>query len=110
MRNLTKVAIAVVLVSACAGVILPVRGDQRQITVGQNGAVRTNGGLRFQLIQQGHGQKDQDLRLLLALKIFASSRADASGPRGSGSGRNDHIGSVPRGSGNGSDGRGSPGS
>ena len=65
MRNLTKVAIAFVLVATTFGVLHPVGGGKRDI------AVRTNSKIERQLISQGAGQYDQNLKLLLAAKIFA---------------------------------------
>jgi hypothetical protein len=64
MRNLTKVAIAFVLVATTFGLLHPVGGGNRDI------AVRTNNRIERQLISQGAGQNDQNLKLLLAAKIF----------------------------------------
>jgi hypothetical protein len=65
MRNLTKVAIVFVLAATTFGVFYPVGGDHRDI------AVRTNNKIERQLISQGDGQNDQNLKLLLAAKFFA---------------------------------------
>jgi hypothetical protein len=67
MRSLTKLAIASVVVAATCGVIYPIHGDHRDI------AVRTNSKIERQLISQGDGQNDQNLKLLLAQKIFAGA-------------------------------------
>jgi hypothetical protein len=65
MRSLTKLAIASVVVAAVCGVFHPFCGDQRKF------AIRTNDRTERQLIRQGAGQNDQNLKLLLAAKIFA---------------------------------------
>jgi hypothetical protein len=65
MRRLTKLAIAFILVAAAYGVLHPVGGDNRVI------ALRTNDRMERQLIWQGAGQNDQNLKLLLAQKIYA---------------------------------------
>jgi len=64
MRNLTKLAIASVLVAGACGVLYPRDDAHRDI------AVRLNNKIERQLISQGDGQNDQNLKLLLAAKIF----------------------------------------
>jgi hypothetical protein len=64
MRSLTKLAIAFVLVAAAYGVLHPVGGNNQKI------AVRTNDRIERHLIWQGDGQNDQNLKLLLAEKIY----------------------------------------
>ena len=64
MRSLTKLAIACALAATAFGVLHPVRWDPRDI------AIRTNNKIERQLISQGAGQNDQNLKLLLAAKIF----------------------------------------
>lgn len=85
MRSLSKLAIACVVVAATYGVLHPGGGDNRVL------AVRTNDRMERHLIWQGAGQNDQNLKLLLAEKIFEgggsvsarpgdrSSRADGQG-------------------------------
>jgi len=65
MRILSKLAIASVVVAAVCGVLHPFGSDQRVI------AVRIDNRVERQLIRQGAGQNDQNLKLLLAAKIFA---------------------------------------
>ncbi len=64
MRSLTKWAIAFVAVAAAYGVLHPVGGNNRDI------ALRTNDRMERRLIWQGAGQNDQNLKLLLAEKIY----------------------------------------
>jgi hypothetical protein len=82
MRSLSKLAIAFVVAAAAYGVLHPVGGN--------NGvrAIRTNDKMERRLIWQGDGQQDQNLKLLLAQKIFAgdgavSARPGAPGDRSS---------------------------
>ena len=65
MRILTKVAIAFVLAATAFGVLHPVRGDQHDIVL------RTTDKIERQIIAQGAGQNDQNLKLLLAAKFIA---------------------------------------
>jgi hypothetical protein len=64
MRSLTKLAITFVVVAAAYGVLHPIGGDNRVL------AVRTNNKMERHLIWQGDGQNDQNLKLLLAEKIY----------------------------------------
>ena len=64
MRNLTKVAIVSVVVAVACGVFHPVRGDHSAF------ADRPNDKIARQLIWQGADQNDQNLKLLLAAKIY----------------------------------------
>ena len=83
MRTLTKVAIAIVVVGAGIGALLPahcVDGARRDI------AARSDDGNRVQLIMQGEGQKDQNLKLLLTRKVFEGGNPSNGSSAGSGNG------------------------
>ncbi len=89
MRTLTKVAIASVFVAGAYGVLHNARDDR------WNGAASANNLGERQLIWQGAGQNDQNLKLLLAVKIFAgrgnvSDQNGRGGPEGRASSADGH--------------------
>lgn len=65
MRTLTALAIAVVLVGAGVGVLMPVRDSHK------DAAAKPNHEIGLQVIQDGAGQTDQNLKLLIAVQVGA---------------------------------------